>query len=734
MNSSNWVVKTSAFASPSVQTGPVMAWARDCITGVPVYIQELDKSRAGAKCGCECPSCELSLTAVNVGKAEFIIRPHFRHPNGAPSADCMFLAARLAAMQLLLLHGVFLLPRRQLSAQVLGLSGQPHEAWVELPPERVRIRDFDFRDKVAAILTLDDGRQLRVQLIGSGTAMDSEGRPIPTIVLNLPDAALASMSPEDLKDRLTLAPENICWVSHWNDVALKREADEKARLLADGFMDLENDDARVFEGVDPKFRRETLLHLEVKRILAESNQIQVPALHATAHGVTIKGKDVKRTWNRPTEMVPIFDVQLEQRFGRVIPDVIAKVSAEHDDVMMIEVTVTNQIDDERLARIRERTVPTLEIDLSMSVGLITRAELKKWVVDGLETKRWLHHPERELQRQTLTREVDAEIADIDLAENEAMAYRRNVLAAPIEKIANDYLQAVFAYAECFRDNPFSEELRLATRQAGDQVQAEAAKLAIHGYPEAVDSDLTGGRQGIIPRIQSIKTGHGIGYRLESTMAVMNAIRQSKLYNRSNHSIYLIAEKAYRKPEAGDPPGWFTYWVDEIKTCIGKKDVNYLRNGRFDRLLSLLFPELAPGLATGYGSTMAPTKKPVIQQIDPNDRFSAIQKIRALYEDGAYRHYAPQIMFDDVLREAEELQQHGESYFNLFEVWSDRYHLNCDLTPIFRLLKAAGYAEACNQWPDWTEHVSEKRAQGPVIQPAMVKPDNSMSPYLIAKGR
>lgn len=113
----DWIIKTAdPQAGQSVQSN-VMAWARDTVTGAPVYIGQLDKTRTGAACQCECPSCNLPLTAVNAAKAEFIKRPHFRHPDGAEKSECMYLAARMAALQLLLEQGVFQLPRRSTKPQ-----------------------------------------------------------------------------------------------------------------------------------------------------------------------------------------------------------------------------------------------------------------------------------------------------------------------------------------------------------------------------------------------------------------------------------------------------------------------------------------------------------------------------------------------------------------------------------------------------------------------------------------
>ena len=102
----------------------VMAWARDIQTGEPRYILELDTDHRGAQCGCECPSCGLALTGVNVARNQFRKRPHFRHPDGAPKDGCAVLAARSAALRLFSEEGLFELPRRRMSAAVAGFRAQ----------------------------------------------------------------------------------------------------------------------------------------------------------------------------------------------------------------------------------------------------------------------------------------------------------------------------------------------------------------------------------------------------------------------------------------------------------------------------------------------------------------------------------------------------------------------------------------------------------------------------------
>ncbi|MFA7557704.1 MAG: hypothetical protein WCZ20_07900 [Hydrogenophaga sp.] len=124
-------------------TDLIMAWARDEKSGEPRYIMELGVDRRGSRSGCVCPSCLAPLTAVNVAKAEFIRRPHFRHPPGTEKQSCSIVAARFALLKEVQSDGWLQLPqlRRKVAAQ--GLSGHTYETWVNAAPQRVRVADID---------------------------------------------------------------------------------------------------------------------------------------------------------------------------------------------------------------------------------------------------------------------------------------------------------------------------------------------------------------------------------------------------------------------------------------------------------------------------------------------------------------------------------------------------------------------------------------------------------------
>ena len=148
-----------------------------------------------------------------------------------------------------------------------------------------------------------------------------------------------------------------------------------------------------------------MLHREVKAILERAATIATPTLEIRVTRYppeAFAGKwadnTVRKTWRTAPRELEIDEMRLERRLGRIVPDVIANMDGRQiytqggtlttvgDDfdedaedtfslawplTLLIEVTVTHHIDDEKLQRIRELDVPTLEIDLSTLGGRVT---------------------------------------------------------------------------------------------------------------------------------------------------------------------------------------------------------------------------------------------------------------------------------------------------------------------------------------------------------------------------
>ncbi|GEM_PF-669010 len=552
-----------------------MAWAVDRDTNGPRYIFELDPDRRGSKCNCKCPSCGLSLMAVNAGKKSWKHRPHFRHPEGAAREKCVIIIARKALEEIFSRQQHIVLPRRRRSQQVEGLSGKYFDAWVERPAETVGISQCTFQDETKALLTLDDGRRLIVQLIGRGEIALDEGADLLTarIEINADDPAIASMTPEEIFARLELSWSNACWTRHW--------------------LDAEEDDLPEGE------RQETLLHREVKAILERERRICVPELRTEAKWQRGDGFVDTSVWSSPATEIALTSVELEVHMGRSVPDVVITwVDADNwTRSMLIEVTVTNPITEERIERLSSFGWPALEIDIGRMGGTVTREEFTRLVVEEVAGKRWLYHPTVEEEKAHLVEVMKEEEIRIIEAERK----RKAILDIPAAQWAKRYLEAFQQRWQAqlpFGDGlPNTEDWRKAQVNVSEAIHA----LAEHGYPVSFmdQSPL----RTIVARILSILAGVGIEYKFNDVWGVINAILCDGTPTRQWHTLYLIALKTFPPPLTGIHQGKVDAWRKDVVASIRKEEKTYIRETTYDRLIGLLFPEMHLALSEPFGTPL-----------------------------------------------------------------------------------------------------------------------------------
>jgi hypothetical protein len=561
----------------------VLAWAKDRVTGEPRYILQLGRERRGAKSGCDCISCGLPLEAINVGRKlhECRRRPHFRHPKGAKKDDCLILSARTLAMQKLHDLGVMVLPRRRKSATAVGLSGKTYEAWFEAPKETVRVKTVSFADTARAILTLVDGRELEVALVGGPSDADRLVEevtiPRPSLLLVVDDPGLVTLSPDDLRGRLRLIAEDGRWCSHWQDAALEADAADDARRQARDALDWFDLDFQLPEGITDLERRETLLHLKAKEILERERRMALPELVAVASLSLADGTyRLMRQEILPSQIAQFRSVQLEERVGQIRPDVMAVLDTPQSvrgDRILIEVTVTNGISPERAERIRSTGLPAVEIDISMMGGVLTETEFISLVVDDFVGKRWICHPDEAQEQARL------------------LALLREELDRTPESVAKKFLASMADYGNAVRTPDGDSQTH---RAAFEVVNQYAQQLADLGYREATDDFFL--RPGhLVNRLQSIQSNTAIGYRLDSAWQVINAILQEHDPYRRWQTIYLMAIDVWRPTLTPPQRGRIAEWRHRVIESLKLGEDTYRRPPTYDKLIGLLFPELAQRL-------------------------------------------------------------------------------------------------------------------------------------------
>lgn len=593
---------SSEIPSSIVNKDFVLAWAKDVRTGEPRYIGELREDQTGQKCGCNCYSCDLPLEAVNAGKIGVKPRPHFRHPDGAPKADCMVLSARAAALELLIKDGQISLPRRRKSVEVAGLSGEYHEAWVEHPREMVSIVSAQFEDRVTAIVTLEDGRQFRIGIVGSVEASDDQAdvqTAIPTIRFIVDDPAIADMSPDELRKRVTAIVDDGEWCSHWNDALLAQQALAAAQQKAIDALDWIDGDYDIPDDLTGDVRRETLLHLKAKEILEKEKRIRLPNLFVKSEAQLPNGLPLEKCSKLPGQVIHLESVCLEKPMGQIKPDVCALTIEDGHwpgQQILIEITVTNTIKEERLERIRAKNIPTLEIDISRMGGVVSFEEFKKLIVDEVAGKHWLHHPWLEQEKSRLGGEIQIEVnaaVFIEKRKAEQEQKKQALLQLPIDQLSQAYLEAIETYgwyrARAY-DEPDIDKMPMA--HALDKVYDFANALAARGYPEAKDSTLFIEQGNILDRLMSFKLNKAVGYKIDTAWQVINAILQEKAPYIEWQTLYLTAIKVYQPTLTGAQEVKVGLWRSKVFDSLNSGKNEYRRSPKYDRFISLLFPEMA----------------------------------------------------------------------------------------------------------------------------------------------
>lgn len=652
---STWQIDRSGSASKDAgadASAVPLKWAHDAKTGQPRYIHDSDVvSRTAA---CICPACDLPLTPVMAGQP-LRVRPtaHFRHPDGAHKDDCSLVAARVAATRHLLELGVLVLPRRRMSRTALGFLGHGYEVWVERPTEHISIVSATMHDHATALLTLDDGRQLLVDLTGvREPGADGLGHAVAT--LSLSDPSLAMMDPEEIRARLRILPD-IHWCSHWNDASLAVEGDAVAAKAAkdalDGWDAADEAEflAQLPKDVEPSLvpglRRETVLHREVKAILESASSIATPGLEVVVErdppdefAGEWETASIRKMWMTGPRQLNFGDVRLEKKVASIVPDVIADlnpgkvhgwggtmtwVAGDFDEdeedtypftwpaAILVEVTVTHGIDDEKLRRIRDLDMPTLEIDLGALGGTVTRENLRDLVVNQLVGKRWVHHPVLRAKRRVLESAVDEHPVTLRYRERLLELRRPAYLAQPAAYWAARYISAMTSFHDAnvgikragrkHVGNGPKPQFLGSDSELWQQVEEASEALAAHGLPGALDRMMVD-ESGMVARILSIQQNRGVGYDMNTGYQVLNAIMQSGPDNKRWHTIYTMAVKAYgleahfTKAQADS----YARWRQSIIDGVDLQDVTYLRPSTYDKVLGVLFPEMARGIAKKYG--------------------------------------------------------------------------------------------------------------------------------------
>lgn len=580
-----------------------MRWAVRAESYAVVHISQLDRDETGLKCGCVCSECDARLQAVNAGRPPKAFRrpgsldQFFRHDSGQQNADCLFAAARLAALKLIVESGQLDLPPATVTHDHRAPSGHVYTATATGTALSTRVVNYHWIDRRSATLTLPDGKKILVHLQATSlTAADGQWDAELTIRINDPE--VASWSPDEILEQIRLNPDFTCWERHWQHAELKQQALDDAVGIAARQGDA-YPEGLDYDGPLP-LESESPLHWAIKGLLAKTGRIRVPEAIQEVKMTMPDQTVVRRVARVPPTVLEILNVRLEQRLPGIVPDVLCTARDPTTGLSMellIEVAVTHRVDESKLKKVAALGLACLELDATrFSVGGRVRlARVSTAIFDELQNKRWLHHPHLADAVDVVTKQLIQQQKDAQKAIETARARAAWLEGRSGEELREMYLSAAAVPAG------------QATILRGGfhwHLSDLAGALAAQGWKSATDEALSGAN-GILHTIHWIRRWavsewpKREAHALERLSAFMDSQPQRKLA-----SLVCIAFKVYAPGLTSAGRAQLEASTIRIKESLDKLETDFARVTEHDEFVAHLFPEMRQALAKTFGTRRA----------------------------------------------------------------------------------------------------------------------------------
>lgn len=174
-----------------------------------------------------------------------------------------------------------------------------------------------------------------------------------------------------------------------------------------------------YRGSDCGYGLETATHLMAKEIIEMEKIILLPshAAHPNWKELEYISKEnpelgyfpenlIRKEIVKPWTRVKLDSVELENKIGDIIPDIVARV---HDRILYIEIKVTHGIDEKKLKYIQENNLNVIEYDFSKMAHIINSNHLRKALTETYQGAKagygravWVNHKDTINRTKELT--------------------------------------------------------------------------------------------------------------------------------------------------------------------------------------------------------------------------------------------------------------------------------------------------------------------------------------------
>lgn len=597
-----------------------MCWAEDVATGKAVHVATLPREKTGSACGCVCPACKEALQAVNAGRdADYFRRKgargrFFRHTSGHTRDACLKLAGQVAVLQTLAQGDQLHVPGPRRTVQLQGLSGDFYLGAAQGGAHTLRVTRRSWMDIQSASLTLEDGRTVWL-VLESRFSVSEASKFDGVISIQVDDPDVAGMSAEEILARIDLQPQSLCWRKHWDDAQLDMQAHLQAEQAAKDAIDWLDDEERALLG-GVSISRESALHLAIKNIIAQAGHILAPCLYLADSIQLSNGKVLTTQKTFDLGLMQLRHVRLEHWMPGIVADIFCQSqepSGLHD--LLIEVVVTSPVSEAKSARIRERGLRCMVVDVALFAqpGPISMAALKDHVLYSTTTKYWLHHPEMEaqwgaalleLQRNAAAVEQELQMQQERLEHEALQAQRerehqnaqaqahRGAWRQELMRVAPSELPELFRWAVTTHAR---HERERSMPDCPVDIPSTAEAMERAQFHDTHNSELWH-NQGLIVNLEMIKRGSPTG---EILMRLREAVAGRGL--RSYVTILLIAIRVYEPPFTPAERAALAQMRSQVRESIERGKKEFVRLVKHDRIIGRLYPEMAGGLQHEFGT-------------------------------------------------------------------------------------------------------------------------------------
>jgi len=401
------------------------------------------------------------------------------------------------------------------------------------------LTDVDYTDRAAAIFTFDDGRQLRVELTGSprpdlATTTPGEQPPRATIFIDVDDPELAEMDGTAIRERLTLLPDVISWRAHWSDAELGATAMAEARAAASLHLDTVPAGLDLPDETAAELKRQTVLQFEAKRLLREEARVAVPGLDLE---VAVPDGDaaMSEVWRLDSDILTLELIEEEVPYGYIVPDLSCKAYPASGGPVYWPMFV--------------------EVTVTNVIGDDSRERIRR--------------------HRHLALEIDLGMAGGRVTRDEL---RRLV----VDELA--LKRWIF--------HPLVDEQR---QKLQEELEARAAANAL------LRQRVSERRANVLAMpLQEVASQYAPTKALATNRRQARgcSMRSSRTGALSVHSIRCISSRlsSIGRRLRAKQEEWFNDWREAVRRSIEAGERTFLRDPAYDRLLGVLFPEMAESLA------------------------------------------------------------------------------------------------------------------------------------------